>query len=130
MGMYAHGDYVEDMKMSGLLASCVIEAKQRNFMGADWAGVELQDNLLAGGSVSLTRKEVQYVLYLMREKLLDGHAKSCNGWAKSINKHQPGYGEEPILNLQDIYRYETDVRNFAALATWVAHTEEEEVYWA
>jgi hypothetical protein len=128
MGMYAHGPYVEDMKMSGLLATCVIEATK--VYDEPFEGVEVVDDLLAGGVVSLTREEVRCVVTLMREKLLDGHAGSCNGWAKSINRSDKSYGEEPLLNLQDIYRFETDVRNFSALCTWLNHTENEEIYWA
>ena len=128
MGMYAHGPYVEDMKMTGLLATCVIEAAGKWGGEDEFQGVELKDGLLAGGVVSLKREEVRCVVTLMREKLLDGHAGSCNGWAKSmepINGHAM-----PLINLQDIYRFATDVRNFELLCTWLNHTEEEEIYWA
>ena len=124
--MYAHGPYVEDMKMGGLLATCVIEATK--VYELPFEGVEIEDDLLAGGVVSLKREEVRCVVTLMREKLLNGHAGSCNGWAKSmkpINGHAM-----PLINLQDIYRYETDVRNFSALCTWLNHAENEEIYWA
>ena len=127
MGMYAHGPYVEDMKMSGLLATCVIEATK--VYELPFEGVEIEDGLLAGGVVSLKREEVRCVVTLMREKLLNGHAGTCNHWARSV--HGELWGKDmPLSNLQDIYRFATDVRNFSALCTWLNHTENEEIYWA
>ena len=69
MGMYASGPYVEDMKMTGLLATCVIEAAQKKYMGSKYDGAYLCEmdghTLLEGGFVKLQRDEVEAVIFLM-----------------------------------------------------------------
>ena len=130
MGMYSHGPYIDNVKMSGLLATCVIEAAQRKYMGHTYAGVWLTDDgLIDGGVVTLKRDEVNAVVTLMREKFIQGQAKEYDHWYTSLHSisRSPVHS---LLNLQDILTFERDVAKFSALVHWLAHTEEDEIVWA
>jgi hypothetical protein len=130
MGMYASGPYVEDMKLNGLVAEAIMEAKQRQYWGHTYAGVETEmykGRELFGSVVTLTRDEVRAVVALMREKLLRGWARECHGWADSFEGVDQG---APLSYLQDVYTFERGVSAFSNLATWLAHTDEEKITWA
>lgn len=96
-----------------------VETKFRGLLAVAASEVIGQERARAAGVV-LTREEVQDVLRVMRFKILAGWACEANGWS------QDG---DPLIYLQDIMTYATDITTFERLAAWLVYTDEEELVW-
>ena len=120
MGMY-NDDLGIQVRMSGLLATAVVEAAQAHAGEQPFDGVELVDGLIGGGSVTLTVREIEQVVYRMREHLLNDWASTRCVWSAD---------RTPLSHWQDVARFKDDVEAFYLLLSWLCQGEPHELTWA
>ena len=67
--------------------------------------------------VEVNESDVYGMVCYMRQRLLDGWAHECAGW---------GSDGRPLTGVQDVYRFESDVRDFTALVHWLTNPHDRE----
>ncbi len=111
MGMYCTVVGTQT-KMTGLLCKAVVD--QAKAYPKVFDGVDLVDGSIYGGILSLDEEAVRLVCLSMRKHILRGWANGCNGFNK-------GSGDStPLMRVQDIAHFASDVEAFEKLAWWIA----------